>query len=58
MRSDDRGSVTVEAAIALCALIAVFGIAIAGVAAVADQLKCIDAAREATRLIARGDRLP
>jgi hypothetical protein len=45
----------VEAAIALCALAAVFGLMLAGVVAVTSQLRCVDAAREAARLIARGD---
>ncbi|WP_236796293.1 TadE family type IV pilus minor pilin [Amycolatopsis sp. GM8] len=52
----DRGAVTVEAAIALGALTLVLGLVLAGVAAVAGQLRCADAAREAARLIARGDR--
>jgi Flp pilus assembly protein TadG len=47
--------VTVEAAIALCALVAVLGLALAGIAAVTDQLRCTDAAREAARLAARGE---
>ncbi|WP_199431579.1 TadE family type IV pilus minor pilin [Qaidamihabitans albus] len=50
----DRGAVTVEAAIALCSLVAVFGLVLAGVAAVSDQLRCSDAAAEAARLAARG----
>lgn len=51
----DRGSVTVEAAIALCALVAVLVLALGGVLAVAAQLRCSDAAREAARLAARGE---
>lgn len=54
MRSD-RGAVTVEAAIALGAFVVVLAIAFAGVAALLDQLRCTDAAREAARLIARGE---
>lgn len=54
-RRDDAGMVTVEAALALCALVAVLGMALAGIAAVTDQLRCIDAAREAARLTARGE---
>jgi len=54
-RRDDAGMVTVEAAIALCALVAVLGMALAGIAAVTDQLRCTDAAREAARLTARGE---
>lgn len=51
----DTGAVTVEAAIALGALVAVLALALGGVAAVTDQLRCTDAAREAARLTARGD---
>ncbi|MBO0839202.1 MAG: pilus assembly protein [Sciscionella sp.] len=54
MRSD-RGTVTVEAAIALGAFVVVLAIAFAGVAALLDQLRCTDAAREAARLTARGE---
>ena len=53
--SQDRGSVTVEAALALCSLVVVLALAVAGVSAVAAQLRCIDAAREAARLTARGE---
>lgn len=52
----DRGAVTVEAAIALSALTLVFGLVLAGVVAMTGQLRCTDAAREAARLVARGDR--
>ncbi|MQA14393.1 MAG: pilus assembly protein [Pseudonocardiaceae bacterium] len=51
----DRGAVTVEAALALCSLVLVLALALAGVAAVSAQLRCIDAAREAARLTARGE---
>lgn len=50
----ERGAVTVEAAIALCSLVSVFGLVLAGVAAVSDQLRCNDAAATAARLAARG----
>lgn len=52
----DRGAVTVEAAIALSALTLVFGLVLAGVAAMSGQLRCDDAAGQAARLVARGDR--
>ena len=52
---DDRGAVTVEAALALTALIAVVVLCLGAVAAGAVQVRCIDAAREAARLAARGD---
>jgi hypothetical protein len=52
----DAGMVTVEAAIALCAFVTVLGLALAAISAVTDQLRCTDAAREAARLTARGER--
>jgi Flp pilus assembly protein TadG len=54
-KPDDRGAVTVEAAIALCAFVAVLSLALSAITAVTDQLRCTDAAREAARLVARGD---
>ena len=48
--------VTVETAIALTALVVVLGLALAGIVTVNDQLRCTDAAREAARLTARGER--
>lgn len=56
MRTGDRGSVTVEAALALCSLVVVLALILAAVSAVAAQLRCIDAAREAARVTARGER--
>lgn len=50
----DRGAVTVEAAIALCALTVFVGLLFAGFTAITGQLRCVDAAREAARLVARG----
>lgn len=46
---------TVEAAIVLCALVVVLVIGVAAGMAVVGQLRCTDAAREAARLVARGD---
>ncbi|MGH3707042.1 MAG: TadE family type IV pilus minor pilin [Pseudonocardiaceae bacterium] len=54
-RAGDRGAVTVEAALALCSLVVVLALVLAAVSAVAAQLRCVDAAREAARLTARGD---
>ncbi|MCT2582501.1 TadE family protein [Actinophytocola gossypii] len=54
-RDNDSGMVTVEAAIALTAFIAVLGIALGAISAAIDQLRCTDAAREAARLTARGE---
>jgi Flp pilus assembly protein TadG len=47
--------VTVEAAIALCAFVTVLAMVLAGVSMVLDELRCTDAAREAARLVARGE---
>ena len=52
--SGDRGAVTVEAAIVLSALTVVLGLVLAAVTAMTGELRCADAAREAARLIARG----
>lgn len=46
---------TIEAALALCSLVLVLALALSGLAAVAAQLRCQDAAREAARLVARGE---
>jgi hypothetical protein len=54
-KHDDRGSVTVEAAIALSAFFIVLGLALGSLSVAADQVRCVDAAREAARLIARGE---
>lgn len=51
----DRGSVTVEAALVIPVLVLVLAVCLAGIACLAAQLRCIDAAREAARLAARGD---
>ncbi|EME18767.1 TadE family type IV pilus minor pilin [Rhodococcus triatomae] len=52
---DDRGAVTVEAAIALAAIAVVVTLCVGAVVAVTAQVRCVDAAREAARLVARGD---
>ena len=46
---------TVEAAFAIVALVAVLAVCMAGLTALSMQVRCIDAAREAARLAARGD---
>jgi Flp pilus assembly protein TadG len=51
----ERGSASVEAALAVCALVAVLAMALAGIAVMIAQLRCVDAAREAARLVARGE---
>lgn len=55
-RAGERGAVTVEAALAMCSLILVVAMALAGLTAMSAQLRCVDAASEAARLTARGDR--
>jgi hypothetical protein len=45
----------VEAALAIAALVVVLVLCLAGVTAVSMQMSCVDAAREAARLAARGD---
>lgn len=50
----DHGSATVEGALALSTLVLIFAMILAGVATVLDQLRCIDAAGEAARLLSRG----
>ena len=44
-----------EAALAVAGLVAVLMLCIAGLTAIATQVRCVDAAREAARLAARGD---
>ncbi|WP_410593409.1 TadE family type IV pilus minor pilin [Amycolatopsis sp. lyj-23] len=50
----DEGSVTVEAALGLAGLTVVTVLLVAGLMAMTSQLRCTDAAREAARLLARG----
>jgi len=52
----DDGAVTVEAAIALASIVTVVVLCVGAIAAVSSQVRCIDAAREAARLAARGER--
>lgn len=47
--------VTVEAALALCSVMVVLALAIGAVVAATAQVRCVDAAREAARLVARGE---
>lgn len=51
----DRGMVTAEAAVALPALVVLAGLAVSVVALATGQLRCVDAAREAARAVARGE---
>ncbi len=54
MSSGQGGAVTVEAAIALAALVVVVVLCLGALLAASMQIRCIDAAREAARLAARG----
>lgn len=54
----DAGMVTAEAAVVLPVLLVVLAAAIWVLAAVAGQLRCVDAARAAARAAARGDAPP
>jgi hypothetical protein len=47
--------VTVETALALVSFLVVLTAALFGLDAAADQVRCVDAAREAARLAARGE---
>lgn len=49
------GMVTAETAVVLPVLLLVLAAAVAAVVVVGDQLRCVDAAREAARAAARGD---
>ena len=53
--SGSAGASTVEAALGIAALVVVLVLCLAGVTAVSMQVRCVDAAREAARLAARGD---
>ena len=54
-RLGDRGGVTVEAAIGMAVFAMFLAVVLSGVSAMADQVRCVDAAREAARLAARGE---
>lgn len=51
----DRGMVTVETAICLGGVLIVLALVLAGLSALLGQIECTDAAREAARLVARGE---
>ncbi len=52
---DARGMVTAETAVVLPVLLLVLGVAVGMLLAVAAQLSCVDAARAAARVAARGE---
>ena len=51
----DRGMVTVETAICLGGVLIVLALVLAGLSTLLGQIQCTDAAREAARLVARGE---
>lgn len=51
----DEGAVTVEAALAVASIVAVIVVCIGAIVSVTMHIGCVDAAREAARLMARGD---
>jgi hypothetical protein len=53
--AQDTGAVTVEAALALCALTVFLTLALGALITVAQTMRCADAARELARLAARGE---
>ncbi|MEE2034462.1 TadE family type IV pilus minor pilin [Rhodococcus sp. CC-R104] len=53
--ADESGGVTVEAALALATLVSVLVLCLGAVLSISHQVRCQDAAREAARLVARGD---
>lgn len=54
----DGGSVTAETAVLLPVLMVVLAAAVGVLACVAAQLRCVDAARAAARVAARGEAVP
>lgn len=51
----DAGMVTAELAVAFPAVVLVLAVCLAGLGAVVDQVRCVDAARLGARAAARGD---
>jgi hypothetical protein len=54
-RSGERGSATAELAVALPALVLLLSVALGGIDAVLQHLRCVDAARDAALAAARGE---
>lgn len=52
----DGGAVTVEAALGICSIVAVLAMALGATGLMIAHLRCTDAAIEAARLVARGER--
>ena len=56
LRRSEAGGVTVEAAIAIALIVAVVVLCVGAITATTLHVRCVDSAREAARLAARGDR--
>ncbi|MFC9767532.1 TadE family type IV pilus minor pilin [Rhodococcus jostii] len=56
LRRSEAGGVTVEAAIAIASIVAVVVLCVGAITAATLHVRCVDSAREAARLAARGDR--
>ncbi|MDN5768143.1 MAG: hypothetical protein L0H96_20790 [Humibacillus sp.] len=54
-RRPDAGMVTAELAVAIPSVVLVLAVCLAGLGAVVDQVRCVDAARLGARAAARGD---
>lgn len=54
-KPDDRGAVTVETAATVATYAVLLTLMVCVLLAAADQVRCVDAAREAARLTARGE---
>jgi hypothetical protein len=55
LRGDESGSVTAELALALPSVALLLGVVLAAGSVVADQVRCVDAARTGARAAARGE---
>lgn len=54
-RARDTGMVTAEIAVAMPVLMVLLAVGLTAVTVIAAQMRCVDAAREAARALARGD---
>jgi Flp pilus assembly protein TadG len=54
-RARDAGMVTAEIAVAMPVLMVLLAVGLTAVAVIAAQMRCVDAAREAARALARGE---
>lgn len=54
-RARDAGMVTAEIAVAMPVLMVLLAVGLTAMAVIAAQMRCVDAAREAARALARGE---